>query len=185
MLLVATPGAADANTYATLAEADSYHAGHVHASAWAVPSGERAQALVMAARLLDAMPGAWTGVASSATQALGWPRQGMVNRNAFPIASGEIPVELKNAQAEFARQLLVQDTTESNVVVAQGITSLKAGPVALTFKERAENYLALQQRDALNAMIPDAVRMLLVPSWLVDPRDEQNVYSGLIVDSLT
>jgi hypothetical protein len=184
MLLVATPGAADANTYATLAEADSYHEGHVKSSAWAVPSGEKAQALVMAARILDAMPGAWTGVASSETQALGWPRVGMVNRNGFAIASGAVPSELKSAQAEFARQLLAEDTTESSVVVAQGITSIKAGPVALTFKQRADAYLALQQRDALNAMIPDAVRLLLVPSWLVDPREEQEEYLGLVVESL-
>jgi len=185
MNFVTTPGASDANSYATLAEADSYHEGHLYASAWALAaSGEKIIALIMSTRLLDAMPGAWTGSASLETQALGWPRSGMLSRNGYAIASGTIPVDLKNAEAEFARQLIGSDLTETNAIVAQGISSLSAGPVSLSFQQSEEQYLALRQKDSQNAIIPDVVRLLLVPSWLKDPRDEQVQYRGMIAEVL-
>ncbi len=185
MALVTTPGAADANSYATIAEADAYHTGHLYASGWnSAASGVKEAALVMATRLLDAMPGAWTGAASSEVQALGWPRTGMLSRNGFEIGSGIIPNNLKNAEAEFARQLIGSDLTESNSIVAQGITSLSAGPVSLSFAQSQEQYLALRQKDAQNAIIPDAVRMLLVPSWLEDIRVEDAEFRGMIFETL-
>ena len=183
--IITTPGAADANSYVTVSGAASYHAARLYSDLWndADPD-DQAAALVMAAKFLDAMPGAWTGTATSSGQVLGWPRIGMLNRNGFPIASGEIPTALKDAQSEFARQLLGSDLTETNAIVAQGINSLSAGPVSLSFQQSQKEYLALRQKDAQNAIIPDAVRMLLVPSWLGDPRDEEAKYSGLIAEVL-
>lgn len=134
--------------------------------------------MIMAARLLDAMPQAWTGAASTSTQALGWPRTGMESRNGYTLASGVIPNDLKYAQFEYALKLIAGDLTAGNDVIAQGIKSIKAGPVSLAFKE------TLARADALAQMIPDVVVALLVPSWLIDPRDEDAPYTGLVFDSL-
>jgi len=63
LVLNATPGAADANSYATVADADAYHEGHLYASAWTSASNTtKEQALVMATRWLDAQV-RWAGVA--------------------------------------------------------------------------------------------------------------------------
>jgi hypothetical protein len=50
----------------------------------------------------------WTGSAVDDVQALCWPRAGMTSRNGFAIPTSgpsSIPVQLKNAQCEFALQL--------------------------------------------------------------------------------
>ena len=50
-------GKADANTYALVADGDAYHESHLYASAWtAAATGNKEKALVMATRLLDAVP---------------------------------------------------------------------------------------------------------------------------------
>lgn len=179
MALVTTPGGATANSYASLAEANAYHTDHLYASAWvAALDPEKEAGLIMATRLLDAMPRAWTGGAKSVVQALGWPRTGMSSRNGFALATTKIPVPLKNAEAELARQLIEGNLTETDAVAAKGIKSLKAGPVALTFKE------TLDITNSLLAMIPDAVIMLLVPSWLVDVADLEEDRTGLVIEVL-
>jgi hypothetical protein len=178
LTLVATPGSATANSYATVEEADTYHEGRLFSS-WADADPDvKISALVMAARLLDATPGAWTGAPTDAVQALGWPRIGMLSRNGFALLETEIPVDLKNAQAEYADQLIASNITATNDAVAQGISRVKAGPVEVTFKE------GLTQETAMAAMLPDAVRLLLVPSWLIDPREAESAFSGLVFESL-
>lgn len=48
-------GKADANSYASVADGDAYHAGHLYATAWtAATADQKAIALVMATRLIDA-----------------------------------------------------------------------------------------------------------------------------------
>lgn len=81
----------------------------------------------------------------------------MYTRNNVLIASNVIPQELKNATAELAGQLAIGDRTLDNDVIAQGLTSVKAGSVALTFKDSFEF-----------DVIPGAVWNLLVQSWLTD-----------------
>lgn len=68
-----------------------------------------------------------------------------------------IPQALKDAQSELAGQLLISDTTLDNSVSVQGLTSVKAGSVALTFKENIAAHV-----------LPDAVMNLLPPGWLTD-----------------
>jgi hypothetical protein len=186
LVIVATPGAADANSYATVSGANTYHEGRLNSDAWVDADADvKMAALVMAARYLDAIPGGWTGAASTETQALVWPRTGMASRNGFAIASGEIPQTLKDAQAEFARQLIVEDSTESDSVVSAGLSGLTAGPVSLKFREpMSQKDMSIPSNRAFARMIPDAVRALLVPSWLVDPREEEEVYTGIVMETL-
>lgn len=159
--IIATPGAADANSYATLAEAITYFDSHLYGTAWAAASqANREKALIMATRLLDAWF-VWTGGASTSTQALGWPRTGMESRNGYAIGDTIIPQELKNAQAEFANGLIAANLSETNDVAAQGITEIKAGPVAVKFKE------AIARR-----VVPEVVSELIPPSWYEGGVDE-------------
>jgi hypothetical protein len=155
LVLDATPGGTASNTYCTLAEAETYHAARVPHVDWAAATtAEKNAALVMAARLMDAL-WEWCEWSTNATQALAWPRSGMIAANRWSaIDSGAIPPELKNAQAEFAAQLLTSDRTLDNDIETMGITSLSAGPVSLAFK------------DSVSAkVVPDAVVNLLPPWW--------------------
>jgi hypothetical protein len=67
-------GKADANSYASVADCEAYHAGHLYASAWTgALESQQAAALVMATRLLDT-EFAFGGVRTLPGQALQWPR---------------------------------------------------------------------------------------------------------------
>lgn len=154
--IVATPGAANANSYVTLAEFDVYLDTLLNNTIVvdATTEENRKRALVQATRVLDAVM-CWTGTAASSTQALNWPRSGMLSKNGYAIADNVIPQELKNAQMELARLLMLSDVTAPNDADVQGITKIKAGPVELQF------------RDEINAKrIPDSVFMLLPTSWI-------------------
>lgn len=176
LTIVATPGAANANSYLTAVEDSAYQESRLWADAGAAYGDDQLKAIIMATRLIDAhfswagvdaaiakgerIARAWTGMASTATQALCWPRTGMYNRNGYAIASGEVPQALKNAVSELAHQLVVGDRTLDSEISVQGITSLRAGPVSLSFKDTIEA-----------KVIPDAVVALLVPSWYTNVVD--------------
>lgn len=173
----ATPADPNANSYATHAEADAYFESRLPIVPPWIASGE-AVALVMATRVLNAglrpqrtyVPPAaghdayyrvrrtWSGTPTTTTQKLAWPRTGMKDENGNVIDSAIIPNALKEAQAEFAGQLLKADTTLNNDVLVQGITSLRAGPVSLSFKDSG----------VFAQVIPDAVWELMPSSWFLD-----------------
>lgn len=192
MALITTPGDPQANSYVTVAEADSYNASRPFASSWASLSvTDKESALTYAAVVLDSAF-IWTGQSTdsvldpppdpSAYQLRSWPRVGMFSRNGLPIDSMTIPVELKMAQAELARQLSVTDLTATNDIAVQGIIGVKAGSVSVSFAKNrtAEEEVALQssQYAYLSKSIPDAVRLLLVPSWYLENAALKNVMQG-------
>jgi hypothetical protein len=152
--VIATSGAVNANSYITIAEGDTYHTTHLYPEDWtSATDTEKETAVIMATRLLDHMY-EWAEYPSTDEQALQWPRDGIVafNRRDW-VEVDEIPIQLKNATAEFARQLLAGDRSADSAVETQGIKSLSAGSVSLSFK------------DAVSAkVIPDAVDHL-IPHW--------------------
>ena len=181
MALIETPGSASANTYATLAEFNAYAANRVPSLTWftAATDAQKEAALQAAARSLDACF-TWTGTAVDDIQALTWPRSGMTTRNGFAIATTVVPVDLKNAQCEMALQLGAGDRLGDNDPLRKGVTSLKAGSVALTFsdvqgqqssREAADVAIRKMQSDLnyVSNVVPDEVRRLLVPSWFAQP----------------
>jgi hypothetical protein len=117
-------GKADANSYADVADGDSYYDGHLYASAWTGASADKkATALVMATRLIDSQF-QFNGSRTSATQALQWPRaecpdpdKGLVTLSALlPILSNfvdydTVPAAVVQAACEMARELLIADRT--------------------------------------------------------------------------
>lgn len=179
--IVATPGAADANSYATLAEANAYFETRVALDpAWVTTGDPPTAALIMAARVLDSFAvarkvlrfdgrggpngrpyyvtsRAWTGAIVTDTQALAWPRSGMFDRLGRAIATNVVPQQLKEAQSELAGQLLIGDRTLDNDAAVEGIREVKAGSVQVKFAEMIEH-----------RVLPEAVMALLVPSWLTD-----------------
>lgn len=178
MALVTTPGSATADSYATVAEFDTYRANRLPAIAWAVTAttAQKEAALVMAARLLDALF-TWTGAAVDDVQALAWFRSGMFTRNGFPIpTSGAASIQqpLKDAQSEFALQLGNTDLVSDDDALKSNLASVKAGSVAVSFKNLDTStvegldmliFRLNSEYFYLSKIVPDAVRQLLVPSW--------------------
>lgn len=173
--IIATPGAANANSYETELEANDYFDARLPLVPPWDDADDPTAALAMATRVLDSMSVArrtlrkgcdcniyytsrrWTGTPATTTQRLAWPRTGMYDANGNAIPSDVIPQALKDAQSELAGQLVIADTTLDNAVGVGGIKSVKAGSVAVTFKD-----------DIAAHVLPDAVMNLLPPSWFTD-----------------
>jgi hypothetical protein len=149
--LVATAGAANANSYATVAEATTYHDMHLYGSDWSnSDTGTKTKALQMATRLLDNWFD-WAGVTATDAQALLWPRVGAIAKSGYTLDSDAIQVPIRDATSELARQLIAGDRSADNQTEVQGLKSLTAGSVSLTFQSVASK------------PIPDAVMALVGP----------------------
>lgn len=191
----ATPGGASSNSYATMAEANLFFDQRLLiVPPWVASGDAEARALITAARYLDAVATpltvfipptstggsrgyyltrpCWTGTAATATQRMAWPRLSMFDRNGNPIDPATIPRDLKDAQCEFAGQLLKTDRTLDNDVITQGITAVRAGSVSVNFKDRIDP-----------AVWPQAVWNLLVQSWLTNETIEY--VESVIFESLS
>jgi hypothetical protein len=111
-------GKADANAYASAADGDAYHEGHLYGTAWTGATAEKkAAALVMATRLIDALF-QFSGVRTKATQALQWPREDCPDPDANADVVGQrfvlpdvVPPAVVAATCETARALLIEDRT--------------------------------------------------------------------------
>jgi hypothetical protein len=159
--LVATAKSSTANSYCTLAEADQYQDDRPAVSTtWADASeNNKIRALLWATQLMESLFN-WNGYASTTTQALGWPRQGLLERIDVVLDSDTVPSEVKDAQSEYARQLLVTNRAQDNDIEAQSISSIKAGSVALVFDSSA----------AYNKVVPDAVYLQIPQDWFSSVR---------------
>jgi Putative DnaT-like ssDNA binding protein len=136
MTIVATPGAANANSYETLVEAQAYMDNRLNVDAWTNGSTSQEEALLQACQILEQLD--YLGLSYQDTpnedgylhttpQALKWPRvlddTGALIRN---YAVNVVPSPIKNAQSEIALWLL--QTGGSGVSVsAAGIKSMKIG----------------------------------------------------------
>jgi len=106
-------GLANANSYASAADGDAYYDGHLYATAWtAAILANKEKALVFATRLIDSQF-QFNGVKAHETQALQWPREACLDRDAPDgwAASDTVPVCLRDATCEMARELLILDRT--------------------------------------------------------------------------
>lgn len=134
--LDATSGAATANSFTTIAEADAYLLGQLFADAdWEdADIDTKNRALITATRLIVSAVSEWTGWVSSPTQALPFPRTGAYNRSGYYLLTG-VPQDLKDATAEYARQLINLKKMPDTPQDTAGIKSLSAGPIDVTFDE--------------------------------------------------
>jgi hypothetical protein len=135
--IVATAGAANANSYITLAEFESYLESCLHVSAvvTAATTDTKNRALVTATRLLDQLI-EWDGEPTTpGTQALQWPRTDLEDDKGEDLDSETIPQRLKDAACELARYLIVTDATAE--LSTAGMTSLGVGSVSIEFSEHS------------------------------------------------
>jgi len=154
IVLDATVGGVASNTYCTLAEAETYYLSRIPLAAWsAATNDQKNAALAMATRLLD-VKYEWASWSTDELQALQWPRSAVLDFLQLTyILDTVIPPQLKNAEAEFAGQLLAEDRSLDSDIETKGVTSLAVGSISLTFKN-----------SVYAKVVPDAVRDM-IPSW--------------------
>jgi hypothetical protein len=125
--LITTAGATNANSYASLLEAEAYMATLTFKAAWTGVDALKEAALQQATRLLDTL--LYQGTKATYSQALQWPRYNATDRNGFYYLSDSIPTALKNATAEFAFRLMEADRAKDAGSIVP--SRLKAGALEL------------------------------------------------------
>ncbi len=151
--LIATPGADNANTYCSVADADAYHE-TVRTDEYSVWVGLSAdiknRSLVQATRLIDehwSFIGHRTHSISGVTQKLEWPRKlvpiegkraqngsidaGLLGPMLHYLDHTTIPNVVKDATAELARQISQEDVTADSDDA--GIAATSVGGLSVTF----------------------------------------------------
>lgn len=111
----ATVGGASANSFVTLAEADTYMESRLNASTWETDASDdtKNRALVEATRMLNTEP--WAGRNADTTQVLNWPREWVVNPDSPTqdfYDNDVIPQRVKDATMELAFQFVKSGTTD-------------------------------------------------------------------------
>ena len=95
-------GLSNANSYISVAEADTYHSNRGNTEWAAATNEEKEQALILATQYLDGRyRKKWKGVKSSVSQALSWPRISVYDEDGYSL-DGTIPSRLTYATAEAA-----------------------------------------------------------------------------------
>jgi hypothetical protein len=101
-------GATDANSYASVSFADSYHQAYGDPSTWRnATTAARENALREATRAADEIYGnRWSGTRATATQALDWPRADVPDQAGDFLESDVIPLALQKWTARAALLIL-------------------------------------------------------------------------------
>ncbi len=130
MAIDATVNGANSNSFITVAEADAYWATNLYPTTWdSATTANKEKALKMATRILDEKV-AWVGTRATSAQALGWGRTD-VYYDGITVESTTMPIQISNATAQFAGDLLVSDLTAN--AEGKGLNSLKVGDITLDF----------------------------------------------------
>jgi hypothetical protein len=126
------------NSYATVAEADSYFEDRLDVAAWTSASAEqKAQALTTATAYLDSLE--WLGSVVSSSQALAFPRTGSYFDPRLGLnvtLTSSIPERVVKATFELAYHLLNNDGLfdDTGSVVNLQIASIHLGKIQATNK---------------------------------------------------
>ena len=144
-----TVGGDNANSYATVAEADTYFTDRNN-TAWTGTDDEKKSALIKATDYIEnTYKLQWLGYKTTKAQALAFPRAGINDFDGYYVDEDTIPKSIKNAQIESA--LLIINGTELNASVGRKVKSEQVGSLAVTYDDgsttietypKIENYLS-------------------------------------------
>ena len=163
MLLIATAGSPLANSYATVADANTLLSPLIHPALMESETQTAlADALIEATRLLD-VEVRWIGSPATSTQALAWPRLGVRTPQGQELSSATIPIFLQYATALYALHLLasVPSAAATTLEVAGAVKSVRTGDVEVVFRD--DPVLPTAQAATPTLGMPATVRRLLLP----------------------
>jgi|SRR5262245_2845521 len=146
-----------ANSFISVAWADGFFDASIYGTSWAALTPDlKSQAVISATRWLSTLR--YQGAPTTASQALPWPRVGVVDRMGRSVGSMVIPPDLQAATAELARSLsLAPDPLLPSATA--GVESVKAGSLEVHFATGMGAASA-------GAELPDVVWAYLAP-WIL------------------
>jgi len=171
LTIIATPGAANANSYTTKAEASAvggYWETRLFRTSWTGAAvADRNAALVWSTQILDDWVD-WIGskVDDRDDQSLRWPRYGATDVDGDDFDSDEVPSFLKDATSELAGHLLGLDADPTAKPDTQGFSELKVGSLELKVDKHDRDEYTL---------IPDSVVAMIEPYGRIRQRGGPSV----------
>lgn len=152
-------GLANAESFVSVADADTYH-GNRGNTAWAaLTTGQKEQDLRKATDYMEQVYRMrWAGYRKTTTQALSWPRYDVpledVGYGYAFYASDSVPQIVKNACAELA---LKAATDELAPDIDQRVTREKVGPLEVEYAENGVQYTQYRAIDNMLAPVLESV----------------------------
>ena len=139
-------GAATSESYISVVNADTYHAARGN-TLWAtIQTAEKEQGLRRATDYMQfTYSGRWKGAQATSTQALDWPRVGVVV-NRWSVPNMTIPVDIANACAELGFRAAFGDLSPD---VGAQVTSETVGPISVSYAVGARQSTAFKAVDNL------------------------------------
>lgn len=137
MALDTAPGSATADSYASVAQADAWHAGRGNAAWEALTEAAKETALRRATTWIGATYGPRFGglPVYPRVQALAWPRTGVTDADGYAVPHDAIPVEIVRATAEAAlREALTPGSLSPDYVASAAVVREKVGPLEVEYR---------------------------------------------------
>jgi hypothetical protein len=160
-------GKADANSYASEAEADAYIAARGDPAWGALQASEKSAALIRATDYMRGYMHIWKGVRAVSTQALDWPRRYVYDFDGTLLAENVLPLPVKTACIELAHRAAAGPLTIEPEYDASGRLPTKivkkVGPIdkELTYPQRGplSNVVTRKRFPEVDALITRYLRM--------------------------
>jgi hypothetical protein len=145
-------GLANADAYVSLADALAYFTAHGSPAVWtAATDAQRESAIRYATLWIDGRY-QWPGTIRVTTQALAWPRSGVVDGEGRSVAYDSLPQRLVDATCEAALQHL---SNALNEILARGggVQSETVGPISVSYFQSASAGRTFPYIDSLLKLI--------------------------------
>lgn len=132
----ASPSSATMNSYTSVEFADDYFMGSFKGTGWAdLDLAVKQGALVQATNFLETF--VYSGLKSSRTQPLQWPRQGMYDNEGNAYSPATVPVKVQQALCEMAFWIYNEENRTLDDTTLLQFNSFKAGPLDVAISAKA------------------------------------------------
>ena len=165
-------GLATANSYISLADANTYFTNKGTAGAqWAASDELKNEYLVRACTALDDLYGrkyiSYLRASDTTVQSLLWPRENVWDRHNRRIPQGSIPQEVKDAQCELALGLqlgvdLYPEGRKSNNLLSESVTIGEISQ-SFTYQKQADEQAEFDSGTAVSGNLFRQVELILWP----------------------
>lgn len=157
MALTVTPGAADADSYGTLAGALAYHTAR-GTTTWTGDDADLEAALRRGTLAIEWLYGTkFSGIPTNGrNQSRMWPRIGVVDVNGSSVPSDTIPVEIEQATYEAALRELVSAGSLSQDFTSTSGGSIKSetiGDISITYADPVTAGSSSQRYPAIDGVL--------------------------------
>jgi hypothetical protein len=152
--IIATAGANNANSYATLEEADAYFLTHPEFNVWGdLDDEDKKRYLISYTRKLDLI--IYAGRKLTQAQSLQWPRSTVYDRDGYAVTG--VPSLLKDALFEWAIHDLTEDDNLAGDFELENLEQVEIGPIKYTVRAGAYNDPPSDVTERLNMIGPFVV----------------------------